>query len=151
MFCLPAVNRLGVGGKAVIPLRVALGGPELLQGVCQWVRCTLQLTYVGHRFAVSAAPTAPLFDPPLALQVGYRHHNHLPFPSVQRSPTLANNLSNQRSASHTDHSCVCHAVAAIYQICWSNGYVRLLHFWVEDVLQCCLYSTGMERQQNAHC
>lgn len=53
-----------------MPLSVALGGPELLKGMCQWVQCRLHLTYVGHRFAVSAAPTAPLFDPPLALQVG---------------------------------------------------------------------------------
>ena len=66
---LPAVNRLGVGGKAIMPLRVTLGGPELLRGTCQWIQCSLQLTYVGHRFAVSAAPTAPLFAPPLALQV----------------------------------------------------------------------------------
>lgn len=73
----------------MIPLRVMLGGPELLQGICQWVRCTLQLTYVGHRFAVSAAPTAPLFDPPLALQVSSRHL-HVQSSPIPFCPTLAN-------------------------------------------------------------
>ena len=60
--------RLGTAGRAVVPVKLPLGGPELLRDCCPWSDCNLHLTYLGHRYPVSAAPTAPLFDPPLALQ-----------------------------------------------------------------------------------
>ncbi|DBA85019.1 TPA: hypothetical protein ACH3X2_005752 [Trebouxia sp. C0005] len=63
-----AVHRLGTAGKAVVPVTLPLGGPELLTGACPWLHCSLHMTYLGHRYPVSAAPTAPLFDPPLSLQ-----------------------------------------------------------------------------------
>ncbi|KAL0050416.1 hypothetical protein WJX82_010839 [Trebouxia sp. C0006] len=63
-----AVHRLGTAGKATVPMSVPLGGPELLMGACPWLHCSLHMTYLGHRYPVSAAPTAPLFDPPLSLQ-----------------------------------------------------------------------------------
>ncbi|KAL3162894.1 hypothetical protein ABBQ32_009341 [Trebouxia sp. C0010 RCD-2024] len=63
-----AVYRLGTAGRAIVPVKLPLGGPELLRGCCPWADCNLHLTYLGHRYPVSAAPTAPLFDPPLALQ-----------------------------------------------------------------------------------
>ena len=60
--------RLGTAGRAVVPVKLPLGGPELLRDCCPWVNCSLHLTYLGHRYPASAAPTTPLFDPPLALQ-----------------------------------------------------------------------------------
>ena len=60
--------RLGTAGKAVVPVSIPLGGPELLRGACPMLHCSLHMTYLGHRYPVSAAPTAPLFDPPLSLQ-----------------------------------------------------------------------------------
>ncbi|KAL3161025.1 hypothetical protein ABBQ38_009409 [Trebouxia sp. C0009 RCD-2024] len=63
-----AVYRLGTAGRAIVPVKLPLGGPELLRDCCPWADCNLHLTYLGHRYPVSAAPTAPLFDPPLALQ-----------------------------------------------------------------------------------
>ena len=61
-------SRLGTAGKAVVPVSISLGGPELLRGACPRLHCSLHMTYLGHRYPVSAAPTAPLFDPPLSLQ-----------------------------------------------------------------------------------
>ena len=63
-----ALCRLGTAGNAVVPVSLPLGGPELLTGACPWLHCSLHMTYLGHRYPVSAAPTAPLFDPPLSLQ-----------------------------------------------------------------------------------
>lgn len=62
------VCRLGTAGRAIVPVKLPLGGPELLRDCCPWADCNLHLTYLGHRYPMSAAPTAPLFDPPLALQ-----------------------------------------------------------------------------------
>lgn len=91
VFCLFAVNRLGVGGKAEMAVTVPLGGPELLQGKCEWVPCKLHMTYVGHRFAVSAAPTPALFDPPLSLQVSC--------PDLLQSEPITVPLSGARTVS----------------------------------------------------
>lgn len=60
--------RLGTAGRAIVPVKLPLGGPELLRDCCPWVDCKLHLTYLGHRYPASAAPTTALFDPPLALQ-----------------------------------------------------------------------------------
>ena len=62
------LSRLGTAGKAVVPVSTSFGGPELLRGACPTLQCSLHMTYLGHRYPVSAAPTAPLFDPPLSLQ-----------------------------------------------------------------------------------
>lgn len=63
-----AVYRLGTGGKAVMPVHLPVGGPQLLAGSCPRLHCELRLTYLGHRYPAPAAPAAALFDPPLALQ-----------------------------------------------------------------------------------